>query len=131
MPYTKTTWTEGVTPCDKTNMDHLETQFESLTYTELANAGHVAVGASAWEDYDISAVIPVSCKSVDILMMNIDTSNVYSAGVRTNGSALVRVTNISPRGAATMSVKPDANRKIEIWADTTTKIYFCVWGYWC
>jgi hypothetical protein len=99
---------------------------------ELFNAGSDVT----WADKDLSGYGVSANQICEIVMVNKNALGPKEAGVRTNGSALVR--NVSIRkaekldsvDAATMLVKADANSKIEAYAETDTDIDFYLVGYW-
>ena len=104
-----------------------------LTYVELiGNQNKAATGADAWEDWDLSGIVPADTQFVEVWIYKISALSRY-VGVRINGSAIERKWNMS--GAAgkgmTTTVGVDANRKCEIFATSETTNYtFNIKGYW-
>jgi len=109
-------------------------------YVELAGAENKkTTGDSAWEDWDISAIIPAGTIAVEVGLGNdVGAPGSSQMGVRTNGSALDRWMYVpSPAQAinlpiTTVQVTPDASRIIEIWAanHTANGCSFHILGYW-
>ena len=100
----------------------------SPVYTELFSASHNPTGIGAFEDWDISALIPTGCQWVDILARSVSAQ---SLGVRTKGSAVNRADgNNAANASFTWRVKPDASRIIQIYAGSTAAdAFFYVVGY--
>ena len=105
------------------------------SFTELASAEHNATAAHTWEDWDISAIVPVGIKSVEVVISGYANGNMVG-GARKNGSALDRKYYIYyaeaaqlGRGSLTLTVEVDANRIIEIYTSTATLGFYIV-GYW-
>lgn len=96
-------------------------------YTELdGSVFHSQTANLAWEDWDLSATIPVNAKYVEILTM---PKAATSVGVRKKGSAQNRL--ISAAGAvcyASVTCGVDANYKIETYDVTGGSLKII--GYW-
>ena len=141
MAYVKHNWVPSEV-ISEALLDHLETQYDEavasdIVFTELVGGQDRHVGAAAtWTDWDISAIVPAGTKSVIVAMVNIDTVNVKSAGARKNGSALDRRGTLPLTAGAAESwdfsllTECDANRVIEIYAQTDASIHFNILGYW-
>jgi hypothetical protein len=99
----------------------------SPVYTELCSASHSPTGAGAFEDWDISALIPTGCQWVDILAKSVSAQ---SLGVRTKGSAVSRQLATAAVANVSWRVKPDASRIIQIFAGSTAAdAFYYVVGY--
>jgi len=113
----------------------------ALVYTPLIgtdNHPHPG-GAGTWQDWDISAIVPVGTRYVEVSIGSNNSALTINAGVRANGSGLARfntiaITAVGATGNWSMSVTTDmdAARIIEIYADTVNfgTVNFCVLGYW-
>ncbi len=96
-----------------------------------------AGAAAAWKDHDLVAYGVEADQVAEIVMVNNKASAERQAGVRTNGSALVRLLNLHEAESggdevATMFVTADstANATIEVYAQNNTDIDFYLVGYW-
>ena len=100
------------------------------SYTELFVATH-ACPAAAWTDWDISASVPAGAVAVDVLV-RINTID-DRVGLRTNGSAISRLTPSATYPVGTMivfTVKLDSTRIIEQYNTTNGGNSFNIIGYW-
>lgn len=102
-----------------------------IKFTELANAGDKqAAGAGAWEDWDISAIVPAGSLSALIDIRNASGTS-QLVGIRKNGSALVRALSLYNATSRTWLTEVDANRVVEIYVATSAAgVYYNVLGYW-
>lgn len=103
-----------------------------MTYTEIAPANKVdkTGGGGAWQDWDMSAIIPAGARVAEISMEH-DTNS--TMGVRANGSALTRsVAGVGGTTSWRMTVQVllDAGRIIEVWNPLAGAATYRVWGYW-
>jgi len=100
-----------------------------LTFTELVGGEvHVVVGASTWEDWDLSAIIGAGAKSALVEIRQFYPGS--RVGVRKNGSALVRY-RVGTVGTGVILTEVDANRIIELYvADLGNRGNFSILGYW-
>ncbi|KKU28894.1 MAG: hypothetical protein UX42_C0006G0046 [Microgenomates group bacterium GW2011_GWC1_46_20] len=90
---------------------------------------------SAWQNLDLSSLIPAGAESVELYIENIKTTAARIAGARANGSSANRYFDISSpgndgRNGYTMTVKLDSNRIIQILSEVAADIVFRVIGYW-
>ena len=90
---------------------------------------------SAWQNLDLSSLIPAGAESVEVYIENANTSAARIAGARANGSSVNRYFDISSPGADgrngyTMTVKLDSNRIIQIISEVAGDIVFRINGYW-
>jgi len=85
----------------------------AIEYTEAFSVVHNNAGVGAWEDWDISALIPPGCRTVDILCSI--AAGGPTVGVRTNGSALNRY--VKTGDSIIFTVKPDLSRIIDIYSN--------------
>ena len=70
--------------------EHWGAMAAGLTFTELAGIeNHLAAGAGAWEDWDLSAIVPAGTVSVLVLVFKSGVGS-KKAGARKNGTALDR-----------------------------------------
>ncbi len=102
-----------------------------LFYELAGGEDHTATGADAWEDWDISGIVPAGTKSV---LLGI-TGNNQIVGARKNGSALTRfMYGVQPTAFnypfQTVVCECDSNRVIEIYSATDTVAEFNILGYW-
>lgn len=97
-----------------------------------------ALGADGtWTNVDLSGgafTVPASAVC-EILIENTNSGAEKTAGVRTNGSALSRFTDLAEAEAGgvtpvTMNVQADASSIIEAYAETDSDITFTLIGYW-
>lgn len=135
MPYTKTTWVSGVTAIDAVPLNNLEKQYDEAikgrTFTELAGGeNHQVTGNDAWENWDISLIVPVGTKSV-IVVINVANFNALAFGARANGSALVRRIIGTQYHNYALVTEVDANRIIDCYTlDAFASVFFSILGYW-
>lgn len=107
-----------------------------LEYIEIEPAGWSAANNSGiWEDWNLSALIPVGAKYAEIGLF-IPGYTTKLMGVRKNGStidrylaAFVDSTSVGGLGL-TMTVELDANRIVERYQTDKTNGGFTVLGYW-
>jgi hypothetical protein len=88
-------------------------------YYELFTAPYNPAGTLAWEDYDISALVPVGTKTVEVYCYG------TSAGTRKNGSALGRSLS-----GHVYHCEVDSNRIIEVWSHAPGASGYILMGYW-
>lgn len=93
------------------------------------------VSADTWEDWDISASVPVNARYAEILIINTLASFNLTIGVRERGSALARTwawgqTTGSGIQAMTIKVSLDVNRILQIRSSDNANPKFNVIGYW-
>lgn len=102
-----------------------------LTFTELAGGEDKAVAViDTWEDWDLSAIIGAGSKVVLLEIENWNTTTDLMSGARKKGSALVRIDNERRSSHRVLPTECDADRVIQIYAESDTAIVFCVAGYW-
>ncbi len=137
MSFTPTTFVEGTAPgLSAAEMNKLGTQYDETVsdlsphmqdFYEIATSGsHTASGTSAWEDWDISAIVPADTKYVEVV---IKAGAAHTAGVRENGTSNDRTVSNGGGGLAFRTCKCDSNRIIEIYT-TYASTYFYITGYW-
>jgi len=98
-------------------------------FTELAGSENkVVTTAGTWEDWDISGIVPAGTKAALVGLWGYG-SGTPLMGARKNGSALVRQESVPLSGIILMTTEVDANRVMEIYADTVTR-RFEIKGYW-
>lgn len=116
------------------NRPYWGTPANLLIFTELAGGeNHAATGAGAWEDYDLSAIVPAGTVMVLMQILYKTADNIdCSAGCRKNGTALARLLGGVGRGhpTALLITNVDANRVIDIYAGVVAECDFSVLGYW-
>lgn len=102
-----------------------------LTFTELSGKQRYAAVGVAWEDWDISALVPVGTKYVEVLIFNRNAGTFYH-GVRANGSVLDRTQQgCTGYNSVSVTTPVDANRIIEVICDTNVLYaWFGILGYW-
>jgi hypothetical protein len=103
-------------------------------YTEKFNDMTIGT-ASAWTDVDLSGYGVGANQVVEIGIRNSSTSTARDAGVRIKGSSLARKIVLHAATTAgwdmtTMTVKTDANKKIQAYAASTSDIHFYLVGIW-
>lgn len=142
MPYTPTVWVSGVTPADAAALNNLETQYdeavaEDLLFSELVGGGsHNTAGFGAWEDWDLSAIVPAGTAAVLVKMYHFVTGDAFSTkGARNNGSGLSRLIEPLDKSTQFLLTPCDGSRIIEIYDNgdggvpgITTN--FTIFGYW-
>lgn len=103
---------------------------QQLQLYEIAyNAPHNPAGADAWENWDISAIIPADALWVEVLCYNDGIGN-GQGGVRADGSTVNRLVLAYDGQGWTCTVK-NVGRVIEIFsAGLGTNFKFCITGYW-
>ena len=99
---------------------------ENNEYVGIAPSVHWAAGATAFEDWDISAIIPANAQAAEI-MINTDGAG-GNNGCRKNGTAINRYIGLPVSTLTTMFCDVDANRVIEIYTSHTSN-GFIVIGY--
>lgn len=104
-----------------------------LSFTELApGAEHNVTNTNTWEDWDISGKVPTGTKYVIVEMQKTGGGDAVM-GARKNGSTLNRkVANgedVDNESVVDLITEVDANRVIEIFADST-RVDFYIVGYW-
>lgn len=100
-----------------------------LTLTECMSVFHKAVGDAAWEDWDISALVPEGTEYAVVLIRNSDVAAIRTCGARRNGSADERRITLVALGAYTLITEVDSNRIIEIYAQVAADVNFHIVGY--
>lgn len=108
--------------------------FAPLAFTELFSSVHVADTEGAWEDWDISAIIPTGCAAVEVA---IEKHANGSVGARADGSALARLFSFqfsasTEHQPVTVTVPIGATRVIEIYdsVQSSNPSNFYIIGYW-
>lgn len=99
---------------------------KARTFTDLAGTNsHTQVNNNAWEDWDLSGLIPATAKYV---LVQSASSTPQFWGARKNGSGDNRYVQITASVPVFWVVECDANRVIETYHATgnSTKL----WGYW-
>ena len=91
--------------------------------------------ASAWTDVDLSSYGVGANQVVEIGIRNSSTSTARDAGIRIKGSSLARKIVLHAATTAgwdmtTMTVKTDANKKIQAYATSTSDVHFYLVGIW-
>lgn len=91
--------------------------------------------ASTWTDIDLSSYGVAANQVVEIGIRNSSTSTARDAGVRIKGSSLARKIVLHAATTAgwdmtTMTVKTDANKKIQAYAANTSDVHFYLVGIW-
>jgi hypothetical protein len=101
-----------------------------LKYVATLKGPYQPVFNNTWFDLNLSAVVPVGTKAVEML---VTATAVVSAGVRPNGSTLARACVIGVAGgqvSVTMQCELAADRIIEIMSSNKPQTWFYLWGYW-
>ncbi len=125
-----------------TALQYNQLRDDTLVFVELAGDEDKAVtGIDAWEDWDISAIVPAGTKSVLVAALHPSFLNIDEpVGARQNGPTLDRsfgpfgITGVVNYRSITSTHGPmltevDASRVIEIYAGHTA-IRFGIKGYW-
>lgn len=106
-----------------------------LAFTELFGTQviHTATGGT-WADWDLSAIIGAGAKSA-LIHVSCEVSSTGLAGIRKNGSALVRYIDgtLGGEDGCAVLTEVDANRVVETYGKSNTVGYrslFRVLGYW-
>ncbi len=119
-----------------TGQQILAADVAALRMTEMMSASHQAGGVGAWEDWDLSAVVPAGTTYVLVLMsMYNNTGNATNHGVRKNGSANVRyfstTQTITESEIVAIPTEVDGSRVIEIYdGNSAVNDTFYIIGYW-
>ena len=141
MAYTPFAWVAGVSPLSAANMNHLEEQYdeavaEDLHFTELVSGSHVTVGFGAWEDWDLSGIVPAGTIAVLVMMVQVVLGDAFSTkGARNNASALARLVRPLNNTTQFLLTPCDASRIIEIYDNGDGGVpgpatNFAIYGYW-
>jgi len=99
---------------------------DNLLYTELFTVAHNPVGINAWEDWDVSALVPAGVTDIEVAIKC--PTAALGAGVRNNGSALDRRLTPAQGVSFTMWSPVDASRVCEIYGKALTDIFQII-GY--
>jgi len=106
--------------------------FDTIKYVEIAPISWTSTsGVNAWEDWDLSAVIPAGAKYVEVQIWSDDAQ--YLFGLRENGATVERQTSNQTGHyyTYTLNCKLDSNLVVERYAGTTAaKTKFAPTGYW-
>jgi len=91
--------------------------------------------ASTWTDVDLTSYGVTAGQVVEIGIRNSSTSTARDAGVRIKGSSLARTIVLHAAATAgwdmtTMTVKTDANKKIQAYAANISDVHFYLVGIW-
>ena len=107
-----------------------------VTYIELAGGqNHLVTIQDAWEDWDLSAIVPPATKYVlvDICM----DDGEEPGGARKKGSTLDRKAQFGPIATTTtgrvhgyLITEVDDAQKIQIYGGHTSHPWFNILGYW-
>lgn len=105
-----------------------------MHFTETLASAQNSVN-SAWQNLDLSSLIPTGADSVEVYIESSNTTAARIAGARANGSSANRYFDISSPGADgrngyTLTVKLDSNRIIQIISEIAADIVFRINGYW-
>ncbi len=99
-----------------------------LTFYE-AWVAHQPAAAGAWEDWDMTALIPPATVAVEIVCANLGSSQ--TVGVREEGSARIRVRALPTNAPMTLTTPVYANRKVQVFAQLREyDAVFNLSGYW-
>ena len=107
----------------------LEINGGGTTFTETMTTTKAATGSGSWEDWDISALVPVGTRYVDVQVLN-TASSTQNAGVRENGSSVVRYQAGKNYAIAPFKVAVGSSLTIEIYAQDNAGQYFYITGYY-
>lgn len=105
------------------------------TFTELAGGhNHGVAVAGVWEDWDISAIVPVGTMAVLVdIISAFNAAGAVASGARADGSALVRTVNIWRHVGDPHSIiltECPATRVIEVICNDALTTDFSILGYW-
>ncbi len=107
-----------------------------LSFTELAGGeNHQVTSINTWEDWDLSAIVPVGTKAV-LVEIYLQFSANQVSGARKNGSALNRYQSTGTPSATVVSFRNlvtevDDNRIIEVYGSIASAyLTFSILGYW-
>lgn len=106
------------------------TNLVNFTEAYSPSAGYSAGGSSAFEDWDISAIVPAGTKAVEVSMTN-KTGSAINMGVRKNGSALNRYPAVPGNiSSVVMICEVGSDLIIEVFTGDHTNSNFVITGYW-
>lgn len=105
-------------------------------YTELVGGEDVQPSGAqfSWQDWDISAIIPEKATAVEVMVKQ-STAGWHIAGVREDGSSLVRIFNIgaSAQNESVTITVPNNGRIIELYCYSAVQAQCAqhsIVGYW-
>lgn len=100
-----------------------------VTIHDLAtSAMHSPAGSAAWEDWDLSAIIPAGSKGAQIIA-RCQWAAGHAIGVRKKGSGLARTITMPQHMMLSFLSEVDTNRKVEIYGRGAVTDFWVV-GYW-
>ena len=101
----------------------------ALTFTQVNQSEHNSSQDLDFEDWDISAAVPVGTKYVDVLLHNTEET-AKTAKTRGNGDTTITTVFAIAAGLEMIETCPvDSNRIIEIKSNSTS-FGFRIVGYW-
>lgn len=124
----------NVPPYLARNEDEILLPREIVMYNETF--ADITVGtAGSWVDVDLSSYGVLANQVVEIAMRNSSDPSSRYAGVRTKGSSLDRKVKLHVPSSdgwdmTTMTVKTDANKKIQVYAENISDVHFYLVGIW-
>ena len=99
-------------------------------FVELSSGAHNVTGVGAWEDWDISGIVPAGTEYVVVLIEQIVAATV-NVGARKNGSGLGRLFSANERQLFTLITPVDSARILEIRDENGVPgANFYIVGYW-
>ncbi len=98
------------------------------TFVELAGGGAGGISTGTWDEWDLSAYIPVGAVMVEVWLTN-RQDTAYISGLREKGSSIDRISHISNYSQMVMTANLDADRIVERWSNNGN-VTFTIRGYW-
>ncbi len=99
-------------------------------FVELVGGEKITRAATAWTDWDLSAIVPAGTLAVLVALET--NAGAGNRGCRKNGSALNRwvTQDAASEGQWTMVCEVDDNRIIEVYPNHAVGDNFSILGYW-
>ena len=99
------------------------------TFTETYTSPKSTTASATWEEWDISAIVPVGTTAVEVQILNTSASS-EDGGAREYGSSLERKQWGKNYTSMDLRVNVGSNRIIEIYAQVRNNQYFFITGYY-
>ena len=99
------------------------------TFTETYTSPKSTTASATWEEWDISAIVPVGTTAVEVQILNTSVSS-EDGGAREYGSSLERKQWGKNYTSMDLRVNVGSNRIIEIYAQVRNNQYFFITGYY-
>lgn len=102
----------------------------ALAFTSTWSAESQPAGTGAWEDWDISALVPSNAVYVMVLLRN-GSGQVKEGGIRANGDSTAKNYGIATSTCRVQMESIPSDKKLELYAETFTTACICrIIGYW-